>query len=413
MSDTYKAAESASPSLTSVEAMQINSTVQAPVPRQLLIEFTGSGSEYFRIWIVNLLLILVTLGFYLPWAKVRRFRYFYSNTLIDSDPLHFHGEPLQMFKGILIVLVLSMVFSLLGILWSEANLIYILVIAALWPALFRLTLRYRLSNTSWRGLRFAFGGTVKDAYGVCMPLLTPSILFGLIYVFFNDSADSSDVIDQDFKIIVWLIIALFILYHIAVLPWFFCRLKNYQHQNYCFSSEAAVFTAKAGDYYFIQLEWIGIFLVISIASFMTWLPFFWLSLLDRVPFWYKSFFMWPFSSICFLMIVLSLFVLLPSSIIGSVHNLVWGHTHSEHLRFSSTLRLKQMMTLSTRNWLLTLLTLGLYRPFAVIAMARLRLESVQIECSVDPSQWTVGSSKVQSNAVGVASGDFWGIDVGL
>ena len=30
--------------------------------RALRIEFTGSGSEYFRIWIVNLLLILVTIG---------------------------------------------------------------------------------------------------------------------------------------------------------------------------------------------------------------------------------------------------------------------------------------------------------------------------------------------------------------
>jgi hypothetical protein len=46
------------------------------------IEFTGSGSEYFRIWIVNLLLTLVTFGIYYPWAKVRRLRYFYGNTLV-------------------------------------------------------------------------------------------------------------------------------------------------------------------------------------------------------------------------------------------------------------------------------------------------------------------------------------------
>ncbi|MGH8034242.1 MAG: DUF898 family protein, partial [Lysobacterales bacterium] len=32
------------------------------------IEFTGSGSEYFRIWVVNLLLLLVTFGIYYPWA---------------------------------------------------------------------------------------------------------------------------------------------------------------------------------------------------------------------------------------------------------------------------------------------------------------------------------------------------------
>eukprot|EP01031_Cornospumella_fuschlensis_P012127 gene12127-14827_t len=40
-----------------------------PQSYPLRIEFTGSGSEYFRIWVVNLLLLLVTVGIYYPWAK--------------------------------------------------------------------------------------------------------------------------------------------------------------------------------------------------------------------------------------------------------------------------------------------------------------------------------------------------------
>ena len=51
----------------------------APSPVQRF-EFTGSGSEYFKIWIVNVLLTIVTLGIYSAWAKVRRLRYFYNNT---------------------------------------------------------------------------------------------------------------------------------------------------------------------------------------------------------------------------------------------------------------------------------------------------------------------------------------------
>ncbi|MGI9025580.1 MAG: DUF898 family protein, partial [Burkholderiaceae bacterium] len=53
--------------------------------------FTGTGSEYFKIWIVNLALTLVTLSIYSPWAKVRRLRYFYGNTLLDDSPFEFHG----------------------------------------------------------------------------------------------------------------------------------------------------------------------------------------------------------------------------------------------------------------------------------------------------------------------------------
>ncbi|RYF66268.1 MAG: DUF898 family protein, partial [Comamonadaceae bacterium] len=38
--------------------------------------FTGSGGEYFRVWIVNVLLTIVTLGFYTPWARRRTAQYF-------------------------------------------------------------------------------------------------------------------------------------------------------------------------------------------------------------------------------------------------------------------------------------------------------------------------------------------------
>eukprot|EP01041_Mallomonas_annulata_P027255 gene27255-48802_t len=63
-----------------------------PSTNQIGIAFTGSGSEYFRIWIVNLLLMLVTLGIYFPWAKARRLRYFMGNTLVGGQPLGFHGN---------------------------------------------------------------------------------------------------------------------------------------------------------------------------------------------------------------------------------------------------------------------------------------------------------------------------------
>src|SRR5437763_13698019 len=74
-----------------------------PQTHRLDIRFTGSGSEYFRIWIVNLLLTIVTLTLYYPWAKVRRLRYFYGNTLVDGQPLGFHAEPAKMLRGYLLV----------------------------------------------------------------------------------------------------------------------------------------------------------------------------------------------------------------------------------------------------------------------------------------------------------------------
>ncbi|HEY1043658.1 MAG TPA: DUF898 family protein, partial [Telluria sp.] len=49
------------------------------------LEFTGSGSEYFRIWIVNILLSIVTLGIYSAWAKVKANKYLYSCTRLNGS----------------------------------------------------------------------------------------------------------------------------------------------------------------------------------------------------------------------------------------------------------------------------------------------------------------------------------------
>ena len=77
----------------------------------LPFEFRGNGGEYFRIWIVNLLLTIVTLGIYSAWAKVRRLRYFYGNTYLDGHSFEFHGRPLAILKGRLIVFAAYLVFA--------------------------------------------------------------------------------------------------------------------------------------------------------------------------------------------------------------------------------------------------------------------------------------------------------------
>src|SRR5690606_34891506 len=66
--------------------------------------FYGEASEYFSIWIVNILLTIVTLGLYSPWAKVRRLRYFYGNTEFSRRRFDFTGVPTKILMGRLIAL---------------------------------------------------------------------------------------------------------------------------------------------------------------------------------------------------------------------------------------------------------------------------------------------------------------------
>jgi uncharacterized membrane protein YjgN (DUF898 family) len=64
-----------------------------------VLSFHGSGREYFRIWIVNLLLSIVTLGIYSAWAKVRRLNYFYRNTRLAGASFDYHASPIAILKG--------------------------------------------------------------------------------------------------------------------------------------------------------------------------------------------------------------------------------------------------------------------------------------------------------------------------
>lgn len=69
------------------------------------IKFTGDGFEYFKIWIVSLVLTIVTLGVYSAWAKVRRTQYFYSNTYIANSSFDYTADPFVILKGRFLVVL--------------------------------------------------------------------------------------------------------------------------------------------------------------------------------------------------------------------------------------------------------------------------------------------------------------------
>lgn len=75
---------------------------QAPAgrgPEPVAFRFTGSGSEYFRIWITNLLLSILTLAIYSAWAKVRRNRCFCRNTRLADAAFDYHASPRTILCG--------------------------------------------------------------------------------------------------------------------------------------------------------------------------------------------------------------------------------------------------------------------------------------------------------------------------
>ena len=67
-----------------------------------------------------------------------------------------------------------------------------------------------------------------------------------------------------------------------------------------------------------------------------------------------------------------------------LHHLAWNHTGCRHLRFRSTLAVGPYVRRCARHTLLTVLSLGLYRPWASVDAWRLRTEALAVRSRVDP-----------------------------
>jgi uncharacterized membrane protein YjgN (DUF898 family) len=128
------------------------------------LSFHGKGSEYFGVIIVNWLLTVITLGLYYPWAKAKQLKFMYGSTALNEDRFAFHGTGKEMFKGFLKTLVLfAIIFILFGIFTYlkmpiVGLLVLYLAIFAIMPIAIHGSYRYRMSRTSWRGIRFGYRG---------------------------------------------------------------------------------------------------------------------------------------------------------------------------------------------------------------------------------------------------------------
>lgn len=396
----------------------IDAATPAPTgPRVLEIRFTGSGSEYFRIWAVNLLLILVTLGLYLPFAKARRIRYFYANTRVDGQALSFHGDSWKMFRGFILLVILMGVYTGAGKVSADAAFVAFLVLCIVWPALWRASLQFRLGNTSWRGLRMRFEGSLKDAYLACAPMYLPLIAFTawarLTLPASDDSEAAQAATAQAYGATGLMLMGVMLL----LTPLSFALFKRYQHAGYRIATQRARIDMSTGSVYLLALKLVGVALVSALGAALVMAVVGAAVALTGVLGGARPPMNSPLFQAAFFVLGVVFYVLMFSIVMpygaARMQNLAWNTTRSQSLSFHSTLTFRRLFGLTLKNWLLTAVTLGLYRPFAAVSTARLRLEAVQIQSTEDPAEWVAASAAGHADATGDVAGDFFGIDMGL
>lgn len=345
--------------------------VDAPAStRRLDIRFTGSGSEYFRIWIVNVLLTIVTLSLYWPFAKARRIRYFYANTLVDGHALSFHGDPRKMLRGHLLLLLLGLVYSVAGRFSPVAGAVAVCVLGAIGPALWRAGLQFRLGNTAWRGLRFGFNGTLRNAYLAFLPAL----IMGAILIVSGAMLDKAERVEEGAEAdpltgAIAVAVGVLALVAFVATPWVLARVKRYQHRGYVVAAQQGDIRLKTNHVYGVFVKAFGtwILAVIAMAAVV-------IGLMALGPFSEASETTTSLLSMTpILASYLLYFALIVPLFTARFQDLVWNGTTSQDLAFKSDLRFGPFFRLTLKNVLLTVLTIGLYRPFAAVHTARMQI----------------------------------------
>lgn len=130
------------------------------------LRLTGQAGEYFRIWIVNLSLTIVTLGLYGPWARVRTRKYFYGNLELDGASFACDADPKRILIGRLIVLVFAAGIALLQTFSPVAGALAPLLFLPAAPWLLTRSLAFHQRSSSYRNVRFRFDATTGDAAAV-------------------------------------------------------------------------------------------------------------------------------------------------------------------------------------------------------------------------------------------------------
>ena len=163
----------------------------------LRLSFHGNGSSLFGIFVINVLLTLLTLGVYYFWGKAKIRRYMHSQTELHNSRFANHttgGELcIGWIKAVLLILAITLISEAPSFFWENWTHEWITLLA-FYGLLFLLflplaivgSLRFRLSRTSYQGIRFSFRGNVKTFFKIYyIGFLKTIFTLGLYYPYFE------------------------------------------------------------------------------------------------------------------------------------------------------------------------------------------------------------------------------------
>ncbi len=355
------------------------------VLREMALEFRGSAREYFRIWIVNLCLTLLSFGVFSAWAKVRKKRYFYSHTTLDGTPFQYLAQPVPILKGRIVAAVL---FSIYYISTHYITSVMPYVLAAglvLAPWVIVRSAAFNARYSAFRNMNFHFDGCYRDALKTIYAWgLIPVLVIGTMFQWGGNYYAAA---------------GLYAIFGLAF-PWWLKRFKNLIISHTSFGGENGVFSATGGQffkiYFMAGLIMTGAGVVAGLIGTSV------ISSLNRSP----------YAFVLLSLPVYAGYVLAFAYIQASTSNLVWNRTRLGPLYFESTLRGRGLAKLYVTNALGIIASLGLLTPWAVIRTLKYRVDHMRVRNEGDLAEFN-GSATTAVRATGAEVGEFFDMDLSL
>lgn len=330
--------------------------VRTTMAQTLPFEFGGQGGEFFRIWIVNILLTILTLGIYSAWAKVRTNRYFYGNTRLEDSPFQYLADPLTILKGRLIAAAALLLWVFAEFISAWLPIVLVAIFVPLLPWVVVRAMAFVTRNSAYRNVRFGFHGSYGGAFKTF--ILWPAL--GVLTVG-------------------------------ALMPYSLYRQQRYLVENTSYGAESMAFSARVRDYYWMAFKAFGL-LVGGVAA---------AAALGAL--------MAPLLTVAGIMVV---YLLVFAFWQVYTVNLRLNNTTLSRVRFDACYRTGSYAWLVLTNLLGMALTLGLFYPWARVRTARYAAEHIAAVSEMSLDDFVAGEQR-RVGSTGQEIGDLFNVELGV
>ena len=337
-------------------------------------EFRGQAGEYFRIWVVNIALTILTLGIYSAWAKVRTQRYFYGSTYLDGSSFEYLASPLMILKGRLIAVALFAVYWFITNFFPFLGIFVFFAFLLLIPWIVARSLAFRARNSAWRNVCFGFSGNYWDVAKafILWPILVPFTL-GFIW------------------------------------PYVHFKQKQLMVSRSAFGDTDFGFTAQAKQFYQIYAIALVIFMILPLViGLMSGI----LASLSEASQGQAANGWLMALPVVMALISAAVYYLVYVFVNTRLMNLIYNHSSLAAAQLESRLSVASLMWIYATNVLAIAVSVGLLLPWARIRLARYRAAHTGVYADAGLDRYHSASGQGVS-ALGEEAGEIFDVDVSL